>query len=153
MLSNNTTKRISDKRYPFLLICTFVPMKSKEEILKSCYTPGADGMPEIKADDLLKAMEQYSEQAFNAARLQTGSSVSFTSYAEYKASLEFAPPEPGEADNIQFIADSIMEQFVPYDKNVQEFSFDFKSSGNSYRVAYQKSSQGYWEFVKYDYTD
>ena len=126
-------------------------MKSKEEILNSYYTPGADGMPEIKADDLLKAMEQYSEQAFNAARLQTGSSVSFTSYAEYKASLEFTPPEPAEADNIQFIADSIMEQFIPYDKNAQEFFFDFKSSGKSYRVTYQKSEKGYWEFIKYEH--
>ena len=136
-----------------MLICTFALMKSKEEILNNYYTPGADGMPEIKADDLLKAMEQYSEQAFNAARLQTGNSVSFQSYAEYQTSLEFTPPEPDEADNIRLIADSIMEQFIPYDKRTQEFSFEFKSSGKSYQVTYQKSAQGYWEFSKYGQAD
>ena len=136
-----------------MLLRIFAPMKSKEEILNSYYTPGADGMPEIKADDLLKAMEQYSEQAFNAARLQTGNSVSFQSYAEYQTSLEFTPPEPDEADNIRFIADSIMEQFIPYDKSTREFWFDFKSGGKSYQVTYHKGTQGYWEFSKYNCID
>lgn len=136
------------------------PMKSKEEILNHHYTQGPDGMPEIAADGLLKAMEEYRQQteeaAFNAARAYKNDLVSgtysFETFDDYKASLIVAQPvapEPAQAEIIQFIADSILEQFIPQDKTQQEISFKIRTSGIEYTVSYVKSAQGFWNFSGY----
>ena len=128
-------------------------MKSKEEILNSYYAIGADGMPEIDADSLLKAMEEYclqaEESAFNAARELSGTVPAFATFAAYKTSLEAkTQQEDDPADNIRLVADSILPQFLPDDASAQNLSFNFKTSGISYTAHYIKSAQGYWEFEK-----
>ncbi|TWR29011.1 hypothetical protein FPZ43_12170 [Mucilaginibacter pallidiroseus] len=124
-------------------------MKTKEEILDSFYSTGADGNPEMSANDLLNAMEAYARQAFEAAKQTQHGQQTFTSYADYVATLQ---PEPhnAEAETVRLVSETIIEQFIPHDPAVQQFSFDFKTSGKSYRVHYQKSAQGYWEFNGYD---
>jgi hypothetical protein len=135
-------------------------MKSKEEILNNYYSQGADGMPEITADGLLKAMEEYrlqaEEAAFNAAREYNngviGGGYSFQTFADYKASLAMpiaAPAEPDESAQIQFMANSILELFIPQDKNQQTLYFDIKTGGIPYTVTYQKSPEGFWAFKNY----
>jgi hypothetical protein len=137
-------------------------MKSKEEILNNYYAQGADGMPEISADGLLKAMEEYRLQAeqaaFNAAREYEagviGGRHSFETFDDYKASLHILierPAEPGEAEQIQFMADSILELFIPQDKSVKTISFKIRSNGKAYTVSYVKNEENYWGFL--DYTD
>jgi hypothetical protein len=118
-------------------------MKTKEEILNSYYSQGADGMPEISADGLLKAMEEYrlqaEEAAFNAAKAYEGDVIGgkelFETFTDYKASLDVpapAPIEPTEAETIQFMADSILEMFIPQDNSVATMSFDIRSDGKGY---------------------
>ncbi|OOQ61090.1 hypothetical protein [Mucilaginibacter pedocola] len=136
-------------------------MKSKEDILAKYYTQGPDGMPEIAADGLLKAMEEYREQAeeaaFNAAKAYEddviGGKDLFATYAEYKASLQAAippPPEPSEAENIQLMADSILEMFIPHDKSITTLSFDIRSNGKGYTVNYTKGENENWAFTGYN---
>lgn len=136
-------------------------MKSKEEILNKYYTRAADGAPEITADGLLNAMEEYrlhaEEAAFNAARVYqneiTGSGHKFKTFEDYKASLiavDPTPAEPNEAHTIQFIADSILEQFIPNDAGQKTLSFDIRTNGSDYAVHYEKSTQGYWSFTGYN---
>lgn len=135
-------------------------MKSKEEILNSYYSQGADGMPEISADGLLKAMEEYrlqaEEAAFNAAKAYEGGVIGgkelFETFADYKASLDVplaATIEPTEAETIQFMADSILEMFIPHDKNIKTISFDIRSGGKSYTVNYTKRQDERWAFTGY----
>jgi hypothetical protein len=135
-------------------------MKSKEEILNNYYSQGADGMPEIAADGLLKAMEEYrlqaEEAAFNAGRKLNNDvayiDYAFPSFEVYKESLiiPVAPPaEPDELAQIQFMADSILELFIPHDKNIETLSFNIKTGGIPYTVNYQKSPEGFWAFKSY----
>jgi predicted glycosyl hydrolase (DUF1957 family) len=135
-------------------------MKSKEEILNNYYSQGADGMPEITADGLLKAMEEYRQQAeegaFKAAREYEGGVIggrhSFETFEDYKASLVVpvaAPAEPDESAQIQFMADSILELFIPQDENQQTLSFNIKTGGIPYIVNYEKSPEGFWAFKNY----
>ncbi|MFA6086996.1 hypothetical protein [Mucilaginibacter sp.] len=129
-------------------------MKSKEEILNSYYSQGADGMPEISADGLLKAMDEYrnqaEEQAFNAARELNDTDHTYPTFAIYKASLEKAiEPKDNLADGIRLIADSILPQFLPNDPNAQKLSFNLKTNGITYTAYYSKNIQGYWEFQDY----
>lgn len=136
-------------------------MKSKEEILAKYYTQGADGMPEIAAEGLLKAMEEYrlqaEEAAFNAAKEYEsgipGGKELFETFEDYKASLIAPAPapqaEPSEADTIQFMADSILDMFIPNDKTVEQISFDIRTNGKAYEVSYKKTAEGYWIFENY----
>nr|WP_294947809.1 hypothetical protein [uncultured Mucilaginibacter sp.] len=133
-------------------------MKSKEEILQNYYSQGADGKPEISAEGLLKAMEEYrlqaGEAAFNAGRKFDVNSGrhSFETFEDYKASLMVPPPvpvEPDESAQIQFMADSILELFIPQDKNQQTLSFNIKTGGIPYIVNYKKSREGFWSFANY----
>jgi len=151
------------KQHPFLLISklssVFLPtMKSKQEILQNYYSQGADGTPEISAEGLLKAMEEYrlqaEETAFTAAR-QLNSDLayidySFPSFEAYQASLQVPEPIVSESDieaaNIQLIADSILEQFIPHDATVQTLQFNIRTNGIGYTVHYNKAEQGYWIF-------
>ncbi|RWY56958.1 amidohydrolase family protein [Mucilaginibacter gilvus] len=139
-------------------------MKSKEEILNNYYAQGADGMPEISADGLLKAMEEYRRQAeeaaFNAAKEFEGGVIGgkelFETYEDYKANLVVpvaAPAEPDELAQIQFMADSILELFIPQDKIVEQLSFDIRTNGKEYVVSYNKTPQGYWVFSDYTPTE
>ena len=133
-------------------------MKSKQEILQNYYSQGTDGTPEISAEGLLKAMEEYrlqaEETAFTAAR-QLNSDVayidySFPSFEAYQASLQVPEPIVSESDmeaaNIQLIADSILEQFIPHDATVQTLQFNIRTNGIGYTVHYNKAEQGYWIF-------
>ncbi|MEO7215634.1 hypothetical protein [Mucilaginibacter sp.] len=139
-------------------------MKSKEEILNNYYTQGADGMPEISADGLLKAMEEYRRQAeeaaFNAAKEYEGGVIGgkelFETFEDYRASLVIpvaTPTEPDELAQIQFMADSILELFIPQDKTVEQISFDIRTNGKEYTVSYNKTPQGYWVFGTYTPTE
>lgn len=134
-------------------MCIFAAMKSKEEILNDYYTIGADGMPEIAADGLLKAMEEYrlqaEENAFVAARKLNGNVPAFATFADYKTSLDVkTEPVPEPSDDIRLIADSILPQFLPDDATAKSLTFSFKTSGIQYTAHYTKSAQGYWEFEK-----
>ncbi|MBD1395013.1 hypothetical protein [Mucilaginibacter glaciei] len=125
-------------------------MKRKEQILDSYYSHGADGMPEISAEGLLKAMDEYAEQAFNAARATTPTEHKYTTFTAYKAEIEkVAESAQSLTDKIKLIAQSILEQFIPDDPNAKSFSFDIKTNGIIYTVHYKKAPQGYWEFEKH----
>lgn len=121
-------------------------MKSKAEILDSYYAQGADGMPEIAADGLLKAMDEYAEQAFNAARADNN----FLTFVDYKKSLEkVIKPEQHLRTTIQLISDTVLPQFLPHNPEANSASFDIKTNGIIYNVFYSKDAQGYWEFQNY----
>ena len=127
-------------------------MKSKEEILNSYYSQGADGMPEIAADGLLKAMEEYrlqaEEAAFNAARELNGAQPTFATFADYKASLEAEIEQQPKEDTVRLVADSIIEQFLPDDPNEQNFEFRLKTEGVYYIACYARNAAGDWEYQK-----
>jgi len=143
----NLPKKGAVFQHPFLVSVYLHKMKSKEQILDSYYTPGKDGLPEMSAADLLKAMDEYAEQSFAAARELCGSDFTFQSFADYRASLHIAPAAI-QADNIRLIADSVVTQFLPNDPQATTFSFEFRSEGNNYTAHYIKNSLGYWEFEK-----
>ena len=49
-------------------------------------------------------------------------------------------------DQIQYVADSIMSDFIPKDENAREMSFAFTLDGTNYEVIYEKDSKGTWQF-------
>ncbi|MBB6108803.1 hypothetical protein [Mucilaginibacter lappiensis] len=129
-------------------------MKSKEEILNSYNTTGNDGLPEISAPDLLKAMETYkelwAEAAFNAARQMKDSVYEFTTYADYVShSLQEACQQQKSRDEfseaITMVANSILPHFIPHARSVKEFSFNFDMEGKTYTAFYKKDAEGYWQ--------
>jgi hypothetical protein len=126
-------------------------MKSKEEILNSYYSQGEDGMPEIAADGLLKAMEEYrlqaEEAAFNAARQLNGNAPAFVTFADYKATLEAKTEQQPKEDTVRLVADSIIEQFLPDDPAEQTFEFSFKAEGTNHTVIYKRNEHGQWEYA------
>ncbi|WP_374951750.1 hypothetical protein [Mucilaginibacter sp.] len=125
-------------------------MKSKQEILNNYYTEGADGMPEITADGLLKAMDEYAEQAFNAARLPNNNQNHYPAFGDLKAEIEKQKIVKNSlSDDLKLIADSILPQFIPTDTSAQSLSFDIRTNGNSYTVHYAKNADGYWEYQNY----
>ncbi|TWR25527.1 hypothetical protein FPZ42_13095 [Mucilaginibacter achroorhodeus] len=128
-------------------------MKSKEEILAKYYTMDADGLPEISADGLLKAMEEYrdatEEAAFNAARQNAGDKLLYANFSDYREALKTEPLEPSENEKVKFVADSIVEQFLPSDPTTQHFSFQFRTEGKEYTARYIRNVQGYWEYESF----
>lgn len=125
-------------------------MKSKEEILNSYYSQGADGMPEIAANGLLNAMEEYrlqaEEAAFNAAREINNSQPTFATFAAYKTSLDAEIKQQPKEDTVRLVADSIIEQFLPDEPTEQEFEFSFKAEGTNHTVLYKRNAAGQWEY-------
>ncbi|WP_184550421.1 hypothetical protein [Mucilaginibacter sp. FT3.2] len=136
-------------------------MKTKEEILNSFYTAGANGMPEIAAPDLLNAMEAYKQQslqdAFNAARMLKDESSAppdyrFCDLDDYIKSTEIkvAKHERDElSEHIALVAESVLPNFLPDDPTVNEFSFDFNMMGIGYTAFYIKDENGYWEMNRW----
>lgn len=126
-------------------------MKSKEEVLNSYYSQGADGMPEIAADGLLNAMEEYrlqaEEAAFNAAREINNGQPTFATFADYKTNLEAELKQQPKEDTVRLVADSIIEQFLPDDPTEQEFEFSFKAEGTNHTVLYKRNAAGQWEYA------
>jgi uncharacterized protein YdhG (YjbR/CyaY superfamily) len=126
-------------------------MKSKEEILNNYYSQGADGMPEIAADGLLNAMEEYRQQAeeaaFNAARELNSNQPTFATFADYQASLQAKTGQLPKEDTVQLVADSIIEQFLPDDPAEQTFEFSFKAEGTNHTVLYKRNAVGQWEYA------
>jgi len=133
-------------------------MKSKEEILNSYNTTGNDGLPEISAPDLLKAMETYKEQcaeaAFNAARQlkDSGPEYEFATYADYAShTVQEALLQQESRDEfteaITLAANSVLPHFIPHDRTVKEFSFNFTMRGKSYAAFYKKDPEGYWQLT------
>jgi hypothetical protein len=129
-------------------------MKSKEEILNSFYTAGNDGMPEISASDLLKAMEVYKEQcaeaAFDAARKLKENTYEFFTYVDYMNHTLLAAQREQESHNdldkaIALAANSVLPNFLPHDNSVNELSFNFTMQGNGYTAFYHKDAKGYWQ--------
>lgn len=49
-------------------------------------------------------------------------------------------------EQIQYVADSIMSDFIPKDKNAQDLSFAFTLDGTNYEVVYQKDNKGNWQY-------
>jgi len=148
--------------HPFVLVESDITnMKTKEEILNSFYTAGADGMPEISAADLLKAMEAYKQQSleetFNAARkLKDESSVQpdyrFANFNEYikNIGIKVSKVEKDElGEQIALVADSVLPNFLPDDPSVNEFSFDFNMMGIGYTAFYAKDGDGYWQMKRW----
>jgi hypothetical protein len=134
-------------------------MKSKEEILNSFYTAGADGMPEISANDLLNAMEAYKDQvaedAFNAARKLKDNGYEFATYTDYVNLTALSAQKAQENRNlldesITLVADSVLPNFLPGDGSVKELSFDFTMQGKSYTAFYAKDAAGYWQLNKWN---
>ncbi|MFD0792187.1 hypothetical protein ACFQZX_01085 [Mucilaginibacter litoreus] len=128
-------------------------MKTKEQILNDYYSHGADGQPEITADGLLKAMEEYrlqtEEAAFNAGREMHDTAFKYQSFTDYRAGLNTKPNEPTEAERIKLVAESIVEQFLPDDPTTQHFAFEFKTDGKQYTAHYIRNAQGYWEYESF----
>jgi hypothetical protein len=126
-------------------------MKSKEEILNNYYSQGADGMPEIAADGLLNAMEEYRHQAeqaaFNAARQFNGTTPAFATFADYKDSLETKIKQQPKEDTVRLVADSIIEQFLPDAPGEKVFEFSFKAEGTDHTVLYKRNPAGQWEYA------
>ena len=119
--------------------------------MNSYYSQGADGMPEIAADGLLNAMEEYrlqaEEAAFNAARELNGNTPAFATFADYKASLEAKTAQLPKEDTVKLVADSIIEQFLPDNPDEHTFEFSFKTEGVNYTVQYKRNQQGNWEYA------
>jgi hypothetical protein len=126
-------------------------MKSKEEILNSYYSHGADGTPEIAADGLLQAMEEYRQQAeegaFNAAREFNDAKPTFATFTDYQISLQTKTEQQPKEDTVRLVADSIIEQFLPDDPAEQTFEFNFKAEGTNQTVIYKRNAAGQWEFA------
>jgi len=132
-------------------------MKTKEEILNSFYTAGANGMPEIAAPDLLKAMEAYKQQgladAFNAARKLKDEfapipDYQFKNLQDYIKSTEIKVVKNDKdelSEQIALVADSVLPAFLPDDPTVTEFAFDFNMMGIGYTAFYTKDAEGYWQ--------
>ncbi|MDB5147975.1 MAG: hypothetical protein JWQ57_1995 [Mucilaginibacter sp.] len=130
-------------------------MKSKEEILNSYNTTGTDGLPEISAEDLLKAMETYkrdwAEAAFAAARQQDSSgNYKFNNYADFDDSIEKnARPVDEFGITLAAVADSIVTNFLPDDSSVTGFDFNFTMQGKGYTAYYAKDAEGYWKMSRW----
>jgi hypothetical protein len=126
-------------------------MKSKEQILDSHYSQGADGLPEIALAGLLQAMEEYRQQAeeaaFLAARLQNGAFPFFNSFQDYQASMQAEVSHLPKEDTVRLVADSIIEQFLPDDLNEKTFEFSFKTEGVSYTVQYKRNIHDNWDYA------
>lgn len=137
-------------------------MKSKEEILNSYNTTGNDGLPEISAPDLLKAMETYkelyAEAAFNAARQMKDSAYEFTTYADYANHIRQEARQLEENRDeftgaITLAANSVLPHFIPHDRSVKEFSFNFTMQGKTYTAFYKKDADGYWQLNNWNAAD
>ncbi|SEO72223.1 hypothetical protein [Mucilaginibacter sp. OK283] len=136
-------------------------MKTKEEILNSFYTTGADGVSEISAPDLLKAMEAYKQQsladAFNAARklkdeFAPTPNYQFKNLEDYIKSTEIKVVKNDKdelSEQIALVADSVLPNFLPDDPTVTEFAFDFNMMGIGYTAFYTKDADGYWQMVRW----
>lgn len=130
-------------------------MRSKEEILNSYNTTGNDGLPEMSAGDLLKAMETYkqewAEAAFTAARQQdTLGNYTFNNYADFLDSIEKTTKPIDEFGiTLAAVADSIVTNFLPDDNSVTEFDFNFTMQGKGYTAFYTKDAQGYWKMSRW----
>jgi len=136
-------------------------MKTKEEILNSFYTRGADGQPEISTADLLKAMDAYKQQSlqevFEAARRlrdhsDTQPDYRFATFDEYLKSKEIKVLKNGRdelTEHIALVADSVLPNFLPDDPTINEFSFDFNMMGIGYTAFYAKDNAGYWQMSRW----
>lgn len=129
-------------------------MKSKEEILDSYNTTGADGLPEISAQDLLNAMEAYKQQwaeaAFNAAREQHNDAYKFETFNDFVKSTEATEQVQDDFGlMIAAVADNVVANFLPDDTSVNEFDFNFTMQGKGYTAFYTKDAAGYWKLSKW----
>ena len=52
-------------------------------------------------------------------------------------------------EQVQFIADSIMPEFVPKDQSVSDLTFAFTADSTNYEVIYKKDSDAKWQFVSF----
>lgn len=129
-------------------------MKSKEEILDSYNTTGADSLPEISAQDLLNAMEAYKQQwaeaAFNAARQQRNGANEFETFDDFVKSTEVTEQVQDDLGiMIAAVADNVVANFLPDDASVNEFDFNFTMQGKGYTAFYTKDAAGYWKLSKW----
>ena len=50
-------------------------------------------------------------------------------------------------DQINYVADTLMPNFIPKDNAITDLSFAFTLDGVNYEVVYQKDTKGDWQFV------
>lgn len=50
-------------------------------------------------------------------------------------------------EQINYVADTLMPNFIPKDETVIDLSFAFTLDGVNYEVTYQKNTQGDWQFM------
>lgn len=53
------------------------------------------------------------------------------------------------AEQIHFVADTLMPGFIPKDNTVSDLSFAFTLDGVNYEVIYQKNQKGEWQIISY----
>lgn len=53
------------------------------------------------------------------------------------------------ADQVNYVADTLMPGFIPKDITVKDLSFAFTLDGVNYEVVYQKSNKDEWQFISY----
>jgi hypothetical protein len=106
---------------------------------------------------ILPAMEDYAalkaKAAFEAARQRTDANTNlvFENFNAYQSEVPLqAPAPPLElATVLEDIAATIIHQYIPADKNINMFSFDFGTEDGHYEVTYLKDAEGYWKFSGY----
>ncbi len=56
-----------------------------------------------------------------------------------------------QAAQVEAIANTIMNQFIPKDAHADSFSFHFSlSTSQHYQVHYEKDKNGEWQFIRYE---
>lgn len=50
-------------------------------------------------------------------------------------------------EQINYVADTLMPNFIPKDTTINDLTFAFTIDGVNYEVVYQKDAQGEWQFI------
>jgi hypothetical protein len=48
---------------------------------------------------------------------------------------------------VRYIADTLMPNFIPKDTTIDDLSFVFTADGENYEVIYKKDKSGDWQFI------
>lgn len=70
-------------------------------------------------------------------------------FALFAENLEVQLNQEPSGEDVQLAADSVMVNYLPKDKQSDEFSFTVSVEGTVYSVCYKKDHQGYWCFSSY----
>ncbi len=67
----------------------------------------------------------------------------------YGKQPEYVSPRDELAESLRAAADSVLHNYIPADKSLQQFNFTLNIEGHSYKVSYKKDFEGYWLFSSY----